>query len=114
MGRGVCVAIAAAWVAAFSLPAFAGEVSCEGFELGYDGEAKAKTCETRDHSTDDKEYKVKFLDVVDQTFDLWVIYFHTSAGTTIHRSRPITCWRSQTSSPMSRRWVYRGLSRAST
>ena len=85
MGRGVCVAFAAAWMAAFSLPAFAGKVSCEGFELDYDGEAKAKTCETRDHAGDDKQYDVKFLDVVDQTFELWVIHFRTASGTIIHR-----------------------------
>ena len=85
MGRGVCVAFAAAWMAAFSLPAFAGKVSCEGFELGYDREANAKTCETRDHAGDDKQYDVKFLDVVDQTFELWVIHFRTASGTIIHR-----------------------------
>jgi len=85
MGRGVCVAFAAAWMAAFSLPAFAGKVSCEGFELDYDGEAKAKTCETRDHAGDGKQYDVKFLDVRDQTFELWVIHFHTAPGTIIHR-----------------------------
>ena len=56
MGRGVCVAFAAAWMAASSLPAFAGKVSCEGFELAYDGEAKAKTCESSDHSGNDKQY----------------------------------------------------------
>ena len=79
------MAFAAAWMAAFSLPAFAGKVSCEGFELGYDGEAKAKTCESHDHSGDDKQYDVKFLDVVDQTFELWVIHFRTAPGTIIHR-----------------------------
>ena len=85
MGRGVCVAFAAAWMAASSLPAFAGKVSCEGFELAYDGEAKAKACESSDHSGNDKQYEVKSLDVVDQTFELWVIHFHTGAGTIVHR-----------------------------
>jgi hypothetical protein len=79
------VALAAAWMAAFSLPAFAGKVSCDGFELGYDGEAKTTTCETHDHAIDDRDYKVESLSVVDQTFELWVIYFHTAAGTIIPR-----------------------------
>ena len=90
MKRTACIGLeVTVWLVAVALvaaggPALAGEVSCDGFALGYDGEAKAKTCESHDHSSDDKQYEVKSLDVVDQTFELWVIYFHTAAGTIVH------------------------------
>lgn len=95
MKRSLCVALAAAWLAAFSLPAFADEVSCEGFVLGFDGDVKKMTCETKDVSTAAKEYESSTIEVADQTFWLWVSYYHTTNDTIIH---PISVdrWLAQT------------------
>ena len=95
MKRSMCVALAAAWLAAFSLPAFADEVSCEGFVLGFDGEAKRMTCETKDVSTAAKEYESSTIEVADQTFWLWVSYYHTRNDTIIHPTS-VDRWLAQT------------------
>jgi hypothetical protein len=73
----------AAWLIAAAGPALAGEVSCDGFALGYDGEAKKKTCTVEDNSSANLELETKILDVSDQTFSLWVTYDHAGMRTYI-------------------------------
>jgi hypothetical protein len=84
MERPIGVGLAlAAWLAAGAAPAFAGEVPCDGFALGYNGAAKKKTCTVEDSSTADLELETKILDVSDQTFSLWVTYDHAGMRTYI-------------------------------
>lgn len=84
MKRTICIVLAlGAWLAAAASPGFAGEVSCDGFALGYDGAAKKKTCTVEDNSTSDMELETKILDVTDQTFSLWVTYDHAGMRTYI-------------------------------
>jgi len=90
MKRTICIGLAlAGWLMASTAPGFAGEVSCDGFALGYDGTAKKKTCTVEDNSTGDMEVETKVLDVTDQTFSLWVTYDHTGMRTYIP-SHPVT------------------------
>src|SRR5215813_11808011 len=80
-------AIAAAWTAAFllpALPALAAEVPCEGFVLGYDGDAKNRVCKTGSSSTRDGEYETKAIEVTDQTFALYLTYYHTIEDTILY------------------------------
>jgi hypothetical protein len=89
MKRTVSIGLAlTAWLVAGALiaragPAFAGEVSCDGFALGFDGPAKKKTCTVEDNSTADLELETKILDVTDQTYSLWVTYDHAGMRTYI-------------------------------
>ena len=89
MKRTACIGlVVTAWLVAVALvaaggPALAGEVSCDGFALGYDGPAKKKTCTVQDNSTADLELETKTLDVTDQTFSLWVTYNHAGMRTYI-------------------------------
>jgi hypothetical protein len=78
IGVGVALAV---WLAAGI--AAAGEVSCEGFVLGYDGPAKKKVCAAEDTSTGNLESQSKTLQVTDQTFSLFVSYDHTGMRTYI-------------------------------
>jgi len=89
------MAFAAAWIAAFSLPAFAGEVSCEGFELGYNGAAKRTICKTKDASTAGKRFEIDTLDVRDHAFWLWVAYYQTKSNTILH-PMPVDRWLANT------------------
>jgi hypothetical protein len=84
MTRTACIGLAmAAWLTAAAGPALAGEVSCDGFALGYDGEAKKKTCTVQDNSSANLEMETKILDVSGQTFALWVSYDHAGMRTYI-------------------------------
>ena len=84
MTRNICIGLAmAAWLIAAAGPGLAGEVPCDGFALGYDGEAKKKTCSVEDNSTADLELETKVLRVSDQTFSLWVSYDHAGMRTYI-------------------------------
>ena len=89
MKRTACIGLAVTvWLVAVALvaaggPALAGEVSCDGFALGYDGPAKKKTCTVEDNSTADLELETKILDITDQTFSLWVTYDHAGMRTYI-------------------------------
>jgi hypothetical protein len=84
MTRIVSIGLAtAAWLIAAAGSALAGQVSCDGFALGYDGEAKKKTCTVEDNSTANLEMETKVLDVLDQTFSLWVAYDHAGMRTYI-------------------------------
>ncbi|MFI5016783.1 MAG: hypothetical protein ACHQHK_02445 [Dongiales bacterium] len=84
MTRNLCIGLAmAAWLIAAAGPTLAGEVPCDGFALGYDGEAKKKTCSVEDNSTADLELETKVLRVSDQTFSLWVSYDHAGMRTYI-------------------------------
>jgi len=81
----ILVWLAVAWLITLARPVLAGEVSCEGFILGYDGEAKSKTCSAKDNTDHDLVWETKDIDVVDQTFSLWVRYRHAGTGTYFHR-----------------------------
>ena len=84
MTRTACIGLAmAAWLTAAAGPALAGEVPCDGFMLGYDGEAKTKTCTVEDNSSANLELETKVLDVSGQTFALWVSYDHAGMRTYI-------------------------------
>ena len=74
MTRNICIGLAtAAWLIAAVGPALAGEVPCDGVALGYDGEAKKKTCLVEDNSSANLELETKVLDVSGQTFYLFTI-----------------------------------------
>ncbi len=66
----------------------AGEVSCDGFALGYDGEAKQKTCKVEDTSTGDLTSEAKVLDVLDHAFSLNLVYEHTGFRTYLPARSP--------------------------
>jgi len=84
MTRNICIGLAtAAWLIAAAGQTFAGEVSCDGFALGYDGEAKKKTCTVEDNSSANLELETKVLRVSGQTFSLWVSYDHAGMRTYI-------------------------------
>lgn len=71
--------LAAAWLSLSAATAFAGEVSCDGFALGYDGPAEKKTCLTENTSTGDASAETKVLRVHDHDAYLSVAY--EAAGT---------------------------------
>jgi hypothetical protein len=76
-------AIVLAAAIAAAAPALAGEVSCSGFALGYDGPAKKTTCRSEDDSTGSMESRTDEIEVIDQAFNLWVSYHHTGLRTYI-------------------------------
>src|SRR5215475_12762133 len=57
--------LAAAWLSLSATTAFAGEVSCDGFALGYDGPAEKKTCLTENTWNVDTTSETKVLGVHD-------------------------------------------------
>jgi hypothetical protein len=71
-GRGLLVMLA--MLAGPAMSARAAQVSCDGFALGYTGEAKEKKCSVEDTSTGGLDSQAKILDVVDQTFSLYIEY----------------------------------------
>jgi hypothetical protein len=79
--------LGAAMLAAASIvptvAARAGEVSCDGFALGYDGEAKSKKCAVEDSSTGQLESQTKTLEVLDHAYSIFVTYDHTGFRTYI-------------------------------
>jgi len=72
---------AAAWLLATTATGFAGQVSCDGFALGYDGSAEKKTCLDENTSTGDMTSEMKELRVHDHGSYLAVAYETTGTRT---------------------------------
>jgi len=64
-------------------PAWAGDVSCEGFALGYDGDARNRKCSVEDTSSGNLVSEVKTLNISDPAFLLSVSFNHTGFRTYI-------------------------------
>jgi len=84
MTRAPCIGLAGiGLLLAATLPARAGTVSCSDFVLGYNGQAKKKTCTVEDTSTGNLESESKTFEASDHDYTLWLTYHHAGLRTYI-------------------------------